>query len=141
MASAQLEAGQGFWLAKQRWLWRRGRLAHEQFLMLQLAGVEMDIDPPLQWQQLAHEAAAYLHGSQLQPDQVHNQPGTAVLSACPLCPDQDTAKLCAGSLFYAYSRLVSWMLTALFPRPHAQCYPEALELPVLQLSQIIWDGT
>ena len=71
MASAQLEAGQGFWLAKQRWLWRRGRLPHEHFLMLQLAGVEMDIDPPLQWQQLAHEAAAYLHGSQLQPDQVH----------------------------------------------------------------------
>lgn len=89
MASAQLEAGQGFWLAKQRWLWRRGRLPHEQFLMLQLAGVEMDIDPPLQWQQLAHEAAAYLHGSQLQPDQVHDQPGTAVLSARPLCPDQD----------------------------------------------------
>lgn len=70
LASAQLEAGQGFWLAKQRWLWRHGKLPREQFLMLQLAGVEMDIDPPLFWQQMAHEAAAYLHGSQLQPDQV-----------------------------------------------------------------------
>lgn len=74
MASAHLEAGQGFWLAKQRWLWRRGRLAREQFLMLQLAGLEMDIDPPLQWKRLAHEAAHYLHGSQIHPDQVHIPP-------------------------------------------------------------------
>ena len=70
LASAHLEAGQGFWLAKQRWLWRRGRLSREQFLMLQLAGLEMDIDPPLQWKRLAHETAHYLHGSQIQPDQV-----------------------------------------------------------------------
>ena len=69
LASAHLEAGQGFWLAKQRWLWRRGRLSREQFLMLQLAGLEMDIDPPMQWKRLAHEAAHYLNGSQINPDQ------------------------------------------------------------------------
>ena len=38
--------------------------------MLQLAGLEMDIDPPLQWKRLAHEAAHYLHGSQIHRDQV-----------------------------------------------------------------------
>lgn len=80
LASAHLEAGQGFWLAKQRWLWRRGRLSREQFLMLQLAGLEMDIDPPLQWKRLAHETAHYLHGSQIYPDQVRG-----VLSFLPLC--------------------------------------------------------
>lgn len=69
LASAHLEAGQGFWLAKQRWLWRRGRLSREQFLMLQLAGLEMDIDPPMQWKRLAHETAHYLNGSQIDPDQ------------------------------------------------------------------------
>lgn len=74
LASAHLEAGQGFWLAKQRWLWRRGRLSREQFLMLQLAGLEMDIDPPLQWKRLAHETAQYLHGSQIHPDQVKSSP-------------------------------------------------------------------
>ena len=69
LATAHLEAGQGFWLAKQRWLWRRGRLSREQFLMLQLAGLEMDIDPPMQWKRLAHEAAHYLNGFQINPDQ------------------------------------------------------------------------
>ena len=79
LASAHLEAGQGFWLAKQRWLWRRGRLSREQFLMLQLAGLEMDIDPPLQWKRLAHETAHYLHGSQIHPDQVYSLPHACFL--------------------------------------------------------------
>lgn len=38
--------------------------------MLQLAGLEMDIDPTLQWKHLALETAHYLHGSQILPDQV-----------------------------------------------------------------------
>ena len=69
LAGAQLEAGQGFWLAKQRWLWRQGSLVLEQALMLQLAGVEMDTDTPVQWTRLAHEAAYYLTGTQIHPDQ------------------------------------------------------------------------
>lgn len=86
LASAHLEAGQGFWLAKQRWLWRRGRLSREQFLMLQLAGLEMDIDPPSQWKSLAHEAAHYLHGSQIQSDQVLTSPPLCLSSPPPPGP-------------------------------------------------------
>lgn len=46
-----------FWLAKQRRLWRLDRLPRERQLLLQLAGLDMNIYHPLTWQRLAHEAA------------------------------------------------------------------------------------
>ena len=52
-----LEPGMGFWLAKQRRLWRLNKLPQEQQLLLQLAGVDMNTYMPLAWQRLAHEAA------------------------------------------------------------------------------------
>ena len=98
LASAHLEAGQGFWLAKQRWLWRRGRLPREQFLMLQLAGLEMDIDPPLHWKRLAHEAAHYLNGSQIQPDQARSSLSCTCCSVAPFAGVCGPAALSLNSL-------------------------------------------
>ena len=70
--------------------------------MLQLAGLEMDIDPPLQWKRLAHETAHYLHGSQIRPDQVMTLPHTH--PPCPptveaACPRDYTLTVWLPSLF------------------------------------------
>eukprot|EP00887_Chlorella_sp_A99_P001316 scaffold14.g1316.t1 len=64
-ADLRCEPGLRLWLAKQRCLWRRRCLPHEQVLMLQLAGADMDTYTPLEWQALAHTAAALLLGSEI----------------------------------------------------------------------------
>jgi hypothetical protein len=59
------EPGLGFWLARQRWLWRQGRLPAERVLMLHLAGADMDAYSPTEWQSIAHTAAAVAQGSRV----------------------------------------------------------------------------
>lgn len=59
---ASLDPGLGYWIARQRWLWRRNRLPHERLQMLQLAGVCMDETTPRQWRILAHTAVRFVTG-------------------------------------------------------------------------------
>lgn len=59
---AQLEPGIGYWLAKQRWLWRHNRLPQERLAMLLLAGVDMDTTSPADWLQQAHATARFVTG-------------------------------------------------------------------------------
>ena len=61
-----LEPGMGYWLAKQRRLWRLDRLPRERQLLLQLAGVDMNIYHPSTWQRLAHEAATRVQAIHIQ---------------------------------------------------------------------------
>ena len=67
LAAADLrsEAGLRFWLERQRRRWRRQELPSEQRAMLQLAGVQLDGYTPVEWQAIAHTAAALLQGSQI----------------------------------------------------------------------------
>lgn len=65
VADLRCEPGLRFWLAKQRYLWRRRELPQEQVLMLQLAGADMDTYTPAEWQDLAHTTAAFLQGSEI----------------------------------------------------------------------------
>ncbi|BDA51016.1 hypothetical protein COCOBI_17-2350 [Coccomyxa sp. Obi] len=61
------EPGLRWWLARQQRDWRRGRLTHEQTLLLTLAGADLDLYSPAQWRAAAHEAAAYLTGCAIRP--------------------------------------------------------------------------
>lgn len=68
VASAPLSAedpGLSFWVARQRWMWRQGRLPAEQVRMLNLAGVDMDAYTPTEWQAAAHTAAEVVQGSRI----------------------------------------------------------------------------
>lgn len=78
LASAALEPGLFAWLARQRRAWRRCALGQEQALLLALAGVDLGGYSLGQWRKRAHEAAAYLTGSQLLP-----APTDASLAALP----------------------------------------------------------
>lgn len=60
----ELEPGVGFWLAKQRWLWRRGRLERERMLMLGYASIDMDSYGHVEWVQMANAVASVLYGAQ-----------------------------------------------------------------------------
>ncbi|CAL8466147.1 g5683 [Coccomyxa elongata] len=66
-AIAKPEPGLRCWLARQQRDWRRGRLTHEQTLLLTLAGADLDLYTPAQWRAAAHEAAAYLTGCAIRP--------------------------------------------------------------------------
>ncbi len=70
LAAADLrsEPGLWFWLERQRRRWRRQDLPAELGLMLQLAGVQLDCYSPVEWQAVAHTAAAVLQGSQVTLD-------------------------------------------------------------------------
>jgi hypothetical protein len=70
LAAADLrsEPGLRFWIARQLRRWRAQQLPGELALMLQLAGVQLDPYTPVQWQALAHSAAALLQGSQITLD-------------------------------------------------------------------------
>lgn len=59
------EPGLAYWVARQRWLWRQGRLPAEQVRMLHLAGVDMDTFTPALWQIIAHTAAEVVQGSKI----------------------------------------------------------------------------
>jgi len=59
------EPGVGYWLERQRWLWRQGKLPVESVCMLHLAGVDMDTYTPTEWQFNAHYAATWLQGSKI----------------------------------------------------------------------------
>ena len=59
------EPGVGYWLERQRWLWRQGKLPVESVCMLHLAGVDMDTYTPTEWQFNAHYAAKWLQGSRI----------------------------------------------------------------------------
>jgi hypothetical protein len=63
--SLKEEPGLSWWLAKQRWLWRQGRLTAEQVRMLHATGVDMDVYSPTEWQVMSHTAAALLNGSRV----------------------------------------------------------------------------
>ena len=65
-ADVSAEPGLRYWLAKQRWLWRRRRLPGEQVLMLQLAGADMNTFTAAEWQTAAHAAAHLLAGSDIE---------------------------------------------------------------------------
>ena len=65
LSKAQLDPGLSFWLAKQQWRWRRGRLAAEQVLLLRLLGIEFDAYNLEAWRDAAHCTAAFLLGSNL----------------------------------------------------------------------------
>lgn len=67
LVGARLEPGMSYWLARQRWLWRRGALTQEQALMLELAGVQLDIYTLPEWRVMAHTAAHYLLSSNFGP--------------------------------------------------------------------------
>ena len=67
LAVARLEAGQRAWLARQQRAWRRRALLHEQVLLLALAGANLELYDAASWRQMAHEVAAYLMGSQIEP--------------------------------------------------------------------------
>jgi hypothetical protein len=67
-ADPRAEPGLRFWLARQQRRWRQQVLPAELGLMLQLAGVQLDPYSPLEWQALAHAAAALLQGSQVPLD-------------------------------------------------------------------------
>lgn len=60
-----LQPGLGYWLAKQRWRWRRGSLDQERALILELAGVEL--------------ASARAHGTAEEPWHVGVQRAAAAL--------------------------------------------------------------
>ena len=64
---ARLEPGQRAWMARQQRAWRRGALLQEQVLLLALSGCHLELYDAAQWRQTAHDVAAYLMGSQLQP--------------------------------------------------------------------------
>ncbi len=70
-AIAKPEPGLRCWLARQQRDWRRGRLTHEQTLLLTLAGADLDLYTPAQWRAAAHEAAAYLTGCAIRPVRSH----------------------------------------------------------------------
>ncbi|KAG7667115.1 hypothetical protein NADE_003088 [Nannochloris sp. 'desiccata'] len=57
------EPGLSFWVARQWWLWRQGALPAENARMLHLAGVDMDVYSPIEWQSIAHTAAEVIQGS------------------------------------------------------------------------------
>jgi hypothetical protein len=57
------EPGLSFWVARQCWLWRQGALPAENARMLHLAGVDMDVYLPIEWQSIAHTAAEVIQGS------------------------------------------------------------------------------
>jgi hypothetical protein len=57
------EPGLSFWVARQCWLWRQGALPAENARMLHLAGVDMDVYSPIEWQSIAHTAAEVIQGS------------------------------------------------------------------------------
>lgn len=59
------EPGLTFWVARQWWLWRQGLLPAEHARMLHLAGVDMDVYSPTEWQIIAHTAAEVVQGSQI----------------------------------------------------------------------------
>mmetsp|Transcript_20593 Transcript_20593/g.57143 ORF Transcript_20593/g.57143 Transcript_20593/m.57143 type:complete len:755 (+) Transcript_20593:162-2426(+) len=56
----QPEPGVGFWLAKQRWLWARGRLDRERLLLLSYASIDMDTYGPSSWADIASRTAHIL---------------------------------------------------------------------------------
>jgi len=57
------EPGLSFWVARQWWLWRQGALPAENARMLHLAGVDMDVYSPIEWQSNSHTAAEVIQGS------------------------------------------------------------------------------
>lgn len=77
VADLRCEAGLRFWLERQRWLWRQGRLPTEQVLMLQLAGVDMERYTSAQWQAEAHTTAALLQRSEISLTPPPHQNATA----------------------------------------------------------------
>ena len=59
------EPGLAVWVVRQRWLWRQGLVSAEQARMLHLAGVDMDVYTPAEWQEMAHATAAVLQRSKI----------------------------------------------------------------------------
>ncbi len=74
--------------------------------MLQLAGLEMDIDPPMQWKRLAHEAAHYLNGSQINPDQASHA-SLCMAEAWDIMINRHTGYTVAGNVLS--SPLQAWL--------------------------------
>mmetsp|Transcript_37594 Transcript_37594/g.96186 ORF Transcript_37594/g.96186 Transcript_37594/m.96186 type:complete len:748 (-) Transcript_37594:129-2372(-) len=56
----ELEPGVRFWLAKQRWLWRAGRLPREEMLLMGYAAVDMDVYGEAEWRAGADAVAAMM---------------------------------------------------------------------------------
>mmetsp|Transcript_6443 Transcript_6443/g.18579 ORF Transcript_6443/g.18579 Transcript_6443/m.18579 type:complete len:900 (-) Transcript_6443:636-3335(-) len=60
--SQQLEPGLGYWLAKQRRLWRMGRLSYEKVALMQQAGVDFDVSGADEWLAYAHTTVKFVSG-------------------------------------------------------------------------------
>ena len=67
-ASAPLveDSGLRYWIARQRWLWRKSLLHPERVRMLQLAGIDMDTYNSDSWRETAHLAARILQKSDIE---------------------------------------------------------------------------
>lgn len=114
MGPLEEEPGLGFWVAKQRWLWRQGRLQAEQVRLLYSAGVDMDTYAPVEWQLAAHAAAARVQGSKITLRLV-NQVATA--AATEPQEEAQEAELLQDTVQHSYSggmhplRVTRWVQT------------------------------
>lgn len=60
---ARAEPGLNYWISKQHWLWRQGRLAPERAAMLRQAGLSFGHQTLSEWRRTAHVMAFWLTGS------------------------------------------------------------------------------